>query len=182
MSLLTSKCEFDCLQDVAGVGAWALLGGQKDSFFVYRQGGRLSAYISQTGGLNANLSTEEGYANIRSAILSAVEAGPGPACPEDPPLDGHVRQGDFNADGTLDMSDAVGLLGHLFRGSPANLPCGGSNRRSPSNLAVLDSNGDGDVDLSDAVYALDYLFVGGPPPAAGTECIAIAECANACGG
>jgi hypothetical protein len=176
---LATRTNYDCLQDVAPVGAWNLLGGQKDDFFIYRAGGRLSAYYSQFGSVNVNLSTPEGYANIRAAVEAASAAGPGESCP-DLPQEGHMLPSDFNADRSLDISDAVGLLGHLFLGSSVQLPCGGTDRESPANRTLLDANADGEVDISDAVNVLNFLFFSGPPPAAGTTCIAIAGCPEAC--
>jgi hypothetical protein len=75
--------------------------------------------------------------------------------------------GDCNQDGTLDLSDVVCLLGHLFQGSPALLPC----NSQAGNLTLMDCNQDGSVDLSDAIYNLAYLFQGGPPPVNGAACI-----------
>jgi len=70
------------------------------------------------------------------------------------------RRGDSNADGTVDLSDAVHLLGHLFLGSPTTLLCD----------EAANSNGDDTLDLSDAVYVLGFLFLGSqPPPTPGPE-------------
>ena len=71
------------------------------------------------------------------------------------------RRGDFNIDGNVDVSDALGIFNHLFLGG-AGTPC--------ENAA--DSNKDVSIDLTDGVYILGYLFMGGsPPPAPGpTEC------------
>ena len=65
------------------------------------------------------------------------------------------RRGDVNADGTLDLSDAIFTLGYLFLGSPSSLSCG----------AAADANDDRSLDTSDAIYILGFLFLGGPPPA-----------------
>jgi hypothetical protein len=62
-------------------------------------------------------------------------------------------RGDTNGDGTVDISDAVHILAHLFRGS------------SPDCLRAMEVNSDGTIDLSDAVSLLSHLFVGGTPPA-----------------
>jgi hypothetical protein len=80
--------------------------------------------------------------------------------------------GDCNQDGTLDLSDVVHLLGFLFQGTPADLPCS----TEAANLALLDCNQDGGIDLSDAVYKLAFLFQGGPPPDQGSGCTAIVGC------
>jgi ELWxxDGT repeat protein len=65
------------------------------------------------------------------------------------------RRGDTNADGTLDMSDAVATLAYLFLGTAA-----------PSCLDAADANDSGAVDLSDAVFTLGYLFLGTAAPPA----------------
>jgi hypothetical protein len=80
--------------------------------------------------------------------------------------------GDCNQDGTLDLSDVVCLLGHLFQGNPENLPC----TSTAANLTLMDCNQDGGADLSDAIYKLAFLFQGGPPPEQGGSCIEIADC------
>ena len=70
------------------------------------------------------------------------------------------RRGDANADGTLDLSDAVATLGYLFEGR-GTAPC----------EDALDANDGGALDISDAVTALGYLFLGGaPPPAPSSDC------------
>ena len=88
--------------------------------------------------------------------------------------------GDCTQNGTLDISDPICLLGHLFLGSPEVLPCDGGTTLDPGNLALLDSNGDADIDLSDPVHVLGYLFLGSGPPVGGTECRAIPGCPDAC--
>ncbi len=88
--------------------------------------------------------------------------------------------GDANQDQGLDLSDAVFLLGHLFNGSPARVPCAGGTVADPGNVVLLDSNGDGGVDLSDAVYDLNYLFSGSAPPVLGVICRRIEGCPALC--
>ena len=58
-------------------------------------------------------------------------------------------RGDSNADGTVDISDAIATLGHLFLGG---LPLRCSD--------AADANDDGQVDMSDAISILDFLFRG----------------------
>jgi hypothetical protein len=60
-----------------------------------------------------------------------------------------VGRGDVNADGTMDITDPIALLGFLFVGGH-DLPCPGS----------LDYNEDGTADLSDAIGILSCLFLG----------------------
>lgn len=59
------------------------------------------------------------------------------------------RRGDANADGKLDLADAVSILGHLFLSGPES-DC-------PD---ALDADDDGKLDLTDAVRILRHLFLG----------------------
>jgi hypothetical protein len=77
-------------------------------------------------------------------------------CPASAPS---FRRGDVNADGSLDLSDPLSLLGFLFLGG-GPLPCQSSG----------DADDGGGLDLTDAVFILTHLFLGGgspPPPFAG---------------
>jgi len=83
--------------------------------------------------------------------------------------------GDCNQDGVLDLSDVICLLGHLFQGTPAMLPCGSTAGTATAvELNLMDCNNDGGIDLSDAIYKLAFLFQGGPQPLAGQGCVPIA--------
>ena len=62
---------------------------------------------------------------------------------------------DSNNDGTVDLSDAVATLGHLFLGHVA-----------PVCLDAADANDDGVLNLSDSIYTLQYLFAGAATPPA----------------
>jgi hypothetical protein len=62
-------------------------------------------------------------------------------------------RGDFHADGSLDLSDALAVVFYLFRDA------GG-----PTCLDAGDANDDGALDVGDPVYILRHLFAGGPPP------------------
>ncbi len=84
-------------------------------------------------------------------------------------LGGLQTPGDCNQDGRQDVSDAVCLLGHLFTGDPATLPChtpgfGGVGVDDPANKALLDLQPDGAINIGDPVYLLNYLFAAGPRP------------------
>ncbi len=59
-------------------------------------------------------------------------------------------RGDPNADGVVDISDAIYILSYLFAGKDA-----------PSCMDAADANNDESVDLSDAINVLSYLFAGG---------------------
>jgi len=62
-------------------------------------------------------------------------------------------RGDCNADGVIDIADAIHLINYLFIDGPA-----------PDPLAAGDANCDGKVDIADVVYLANYLFMEGPPP------------------
>lgn len=68
-------------------------------------------------------------------------------------------RGDCNADGAVNVTDAVHALAHVFGSAPLT-PC----------LSACDANGDGVIDLSDPVLALQALFIG-PPAATFGECV-----------
>jgi opacity protein-like surface antigen len=65
------------------------------------------------------------------------------------------QRGDANADGKVDLSDAVSVLGWLFLGG-ADPKCEESCNADSSDK----------VDLTDAVFILSFLFLGGKDPAA----------------
>lgn len=77
------------------------------------------------------------------------------------------------------FSDGICILGHLFLGTPARLPCGSGVPTDPANLRLLDGNDDGAIDLSDAVRVFTFLFLGGSPPAGGTGCLRLEGCPEA---
>ena len=69
---LTDRCNFPIFQDESWVNAWALMGGQKDDFYFYDSNGVLQNFIPHTG--NIVLSTEEGYAHVKNAVLDLVDS------------------------------------------------------------------------------------------------------------
>ena len=114
---------------------------------------------------------------IKPKLVSGTLTVPG--APGDERLQ---RPGDCNGDGTLNITDGICLLGHLFEGNPSLLPCGDGTLEIPGNTSLLDSNGDGSVNLADAVSVFGFLFGGAPPPVLGTECVKISGCPAMCGG
>jgi hypothetical protein len=64
------------------------------------------------------------------------------------------RRGDVQDDGSVDLSDAMKILLHLFAGAGA-LPC-------PD---AADTDDDGAIELSDAIGILDFIFRARQPPA-----------------
>jgi hypothetical protein len=87
-------------------------------------------------------------------------------------IEGGQISGDCNQDGSVDLSDVICALGHLFQGNPSMLPCS----TTPGNLGLMDVNDDGGIDLSDAIYMLVWLFQGGPEPVLGALCVGIPSC------
>lgn len=96
-----------------------------------------------------------------------------------PPRIGGFVRGDTNADGDINLSDAIFILLYLFQGG-----------ETPSCLSSLDSNDSGNVDLSDAIHSLSFSFLGGAQPPEpfplcgddptpdGLDCQAFAPCFN----
>jgi hypothetical protein len=62
-------------------------------------------------------------------------------------------RGDFNGDGSVNITDAVGTLSMLFAAGP-----------QPPCKSAADSNNDGKLDVTDAIHTLEYLFSKGPAP------------------
>jgi hypothetical protein len=105
------------------------------------------------------------------ALSPCIDAGD-PAAPPDPDgtradmgaypfVQGSAEpaflRGRVNADESVDLSDAVALLLHLFGGG-----------KSVSCEDAADADDSGALDITDAVFLLDHLFRGGaapPPPA-----------------
>jgi len=70
-----------------------------------------------------------------------------------------LRRGDANNDGTVDISDGVGIVNRLFLGG-APFACDDA----------ADSNDDGGIDISDAIKIFGFLFLGETdPPAPGAS-------------
>lgn len=70
-SKLTDDTEFPVFQDTQEVNAWELQGAGKDDIFVYDSEGILHAFLPHLGAISVNLSTEEGYQNLKDIILDA---------------------------------------------------------------------------------------------------------------
>ena len=72
------------------------------------------------------------------------------------PTEVKFTRGDANADGNLNIADAIFVLGYLFGGGPA-----------PVCQDTGDANDDGNVNIADAISILGHLFGGAgdlPPP------------------
>ena len=84
--------------------------------------------------------------------------------------------GDCDQNGSLNITDAICVLGHLFLGQPTSLPCGDGSVDHLANRTMVDWQSDGRVDLTDGVAILLALFSGGPPHELGRECVPILDC------
>jgi hypothetical protein len=62
-------------------------------------------------------------------------------------------RGDANQDLTVELSDAISVLAHLFNGSVDDR-C----------LDTMDADGDRELAVTDAIYLIQYQFLGGTPP------------------
>lgn len=73
-----------------------------------------------------------------------------------------VKIGDVDANGVLQLTDAVYLLNYLFLGG-SKPPC--------LDIAedIVDVDNNQRIDLTDSVYLLDFLFLGGPAPQVTSE-------------
>ncbi len=118
-----------------------------------------------------NAENAEGYVNsvqIRGYAMTAEEllALGGPEADGIPQVDadgngvpdecqgGEETQfvrGDTNADGSINIADAITILSYLFSGAEA-----------PSCVKSADTNDDSQVNIADAIFVLGYLFGGGP--------------------
>jgi hypothetical protein len=78
-----------------------------------------------------------------------------------------LENGDLNADGDKDLSDAVYLLNFLFTAGPGPAPilCASGLARGRNG----ETNGDGEIDLSDGIYILHRLFLGGSAMVSGCD-------------
>lgn len=147
-----------------------------DSWFPETDGGGRSLNVVD---VNA---PAEAWGGAAQWVPSSVEGGtPGLV---DPGSTGAQRvvPSDGDADGKLNITDALILLNLLFGGGAGRLPpCDGSVTEG-GNAVVFDHNGDGGVDLTDAVRVLQYLFSGGAPHVLGVDCVPIPGCRRgACG-
>ena len=61
--------------------------------------------------------------------------------------------GDFNDDGSIDVSDAIAGIQYIFSGGPP-----------PEPREAMDANCDGSNDVSDVTYLIGFIFNGGPAP------------------
>lgn len=134
--------------DAAGPNAgviWRLddaLGTPYDTAIFYdtNSGGKTIVQSWELGGFGGDVD-----ALVAEYVNALMLTGPPP---------GSFDRGDCNADGGMNIADAVFLLGTLFSGGPAGT-CADS----------CDANDDGGLNIADAIFTLGNLFSGGPDPA-----------------
>ncbi len=73
-------------------------------------------------------------------------------------------RGDANADGAVNLTDAVYILNFLFTSGP-----------EPGCQDAADVNDDGALNVTDGVYLLNWLFQGGPAPVGHTGSCGVDE-------
>jgi len=90
------------------------------------------------------------------AVVHVSALGPSTVGSGETPPEPHFVRGDMNADGVIDISDALTILGCNFLW----LGC------LPTCMAAADVNDDGSVvgSVGDVIYLLNWLFMGGPEP------------------
>jgi hypothetical protein len=144
-----------------------------DRWYPVTDGEGYSLVVTDERGPPAMWTVRDGW---RPSIVS--DGSPGTL---EPPPGGERRQlpGDLNQDSSLDISDGIAILGHLFLGSGPELPCAGAIDEG-DNLLLFDTNGDGDVDIADPSHIFRFLFIGRTPPVSGRTCILTATCHDSC--
>ena len=70
---LVEKTSFPLFQDTWELDAWAKHGGAKDDIYIYGRDGLLRSFLPANGSVGTNLRTSSGYANLKKAILAAVD-------------------------------------------------------------------------------------------------------------
>ncbi|OLE43665.1 MAG: hypothetical protein AUI36_23715 [Cyanobacteria bacterium 13_1_40CM_2_61_4] len=117
-------------------------------------------------GFQAPVDLHDGLTNVsghqvldlnRDGVLDLVAFGPGSSIiffgrSKSTPAPGRFRRGDVDGNAKVQVSDAIVLLNHLFRGGALECQDAG------------DTDDNGEVNLTDAVVTLRWLFQGGSPP------------------
>ena len=79
------RCTYPLVQDVEEINAWELHAGKKDDFYIYGTDGMLARFLpSGTEEFSTRLSTEEGYTNLKGALIEVLEGIVAPEESEEP--------------------------------------------------------------------------------------------------
>lgn len=109
------------------------------------------------------------YEGERGPALSEIEVNGMVASASTVP-NATFRRGDANCDGSINVTDAIVVLSHLF-----------SNRNDLCCTMAADTNGDNALNLTDPIYFLSYLFrAGGQIAPPGENCGTIPQGALSC--
>jgi hypothetical protein len=91
---------------------------------------------------------------LSAADMNLVRTWINEGAVNDTPLPGTFRRADVDGNGTLNITDPIGLLNHLFLAA-ARPPC----------FDAADANDDGLVNIADGIFSLNFQFTGGRAPA-----------------
>jgi hypothetical protein len=130
---------------------------------VFRDGTKVNAaLVTQSQYVDTGLTNGTQYCYTVRAVNPGGESSDSAQSCATPTSGGggpNFKRGDADASGTLDLTDAIFILGFLFQGG-AEPPC----------LDAADADDSGALDLTDAIFVLGYLFQGGAtPPAPGPK-------------
>jgi hypothetical protein len=137
--------------------------GAAPSSYLVKRGAAGGPY-SQVAEVNITTYTDTGLDDntqycyvVASKKGAGVSVDSGESCAKTSAAGGGptFRRGDVDANGVVEITDAVKLLGYLFLG-------GGT----PECLEAGDTDNNGTIDITDAVTNLGYQFLGQAPPAA----------------
>lgn len=71
---LIDQCSYPLLQDTDEADVWSLHEGGKDDFYLFDATGKIIVHLPFGGEVDTNLSTEEGYGNLKALIVDAIAA------------------------------------------------------------------------------------------------------------
>jgi hypothetical protein len=71
LEALVTASTLPTFQDFWGLDVWEMHDGGKDDFYIYNGSGKLAAYFKGYASPTSDLSTDEGYGNLKEAILNA---------------------------------------------------------------------------------------------------------------
>jgi hypothetical protein len=119
-----------------------------DAILTFPAGGGFPESVLRKAWLGFTAGTSAGLVNAAIDDFAVTVYEPLPR-----PLEPVFLRGDANADGALDLSDAVFIFHWLFLGGP-----------EPPCLEAANAADAAAIDISTGIFLLGYLFLGGPPP------------------
>ncbi len=137
----------DCMQTLAY--KWTQVDGSHPAVILSPTLPTTDVKFAEPGDYSFELEVNDGQEIDNIATIEALVTVTGL------PAKTKFKRGDSDANGALELTDAVRTLNWLFLGG-SQPPC----------LDAADSDDSGKIDISDAVKILNYLFIGSAPPAA----------------